>query len=120
MGGKRRCIRNGKGKEKQLFRGIFAFIANRDLHPTHKRVKLGHYEVTKSCMSERAWRSRQRVGFIIPRKEQKCMKMYCLDLPFLCPQLINSGDQMKYKSIIKIMKCFFRRHRDAPTEAQAP
>eukprot|EP00796_Vickermania_ingenoplastis_P002397 gene2397-1500_t len=31
MGGKRRCIRNGKGKEKQLFRGIFAFIANRDL-----------------------------------------------------------------------------------------
>eukprot|EP00796_Vickermania_ingenoplastis_P002517 gene2517-1572_t len=30
-GGKRRCIRNGKGKEKQLFRGIFAFIANRDL-----------------------------------------------------------------------------------------
>eukprot|EP00796_Vickermania_ingenoplastis_P002395 gene2395-1498_t len=31
MGWKRRCIRNGKGKEKQLFRGIFAFIANRDL-----------------------------------------------------------------------------------------
>eukprot|EP00796_Vickermania_ingenoplastis_P004808 gene4808-3450_t len=30
-GGKRRCIKNGKGKEKQLFRGIFAFIANRDL-----------------------------------------------------------------------------------------
>eukprot|EP00796_Vickermania_ingenoplastis_P002400 gene2400-1503_t len=29
MGGE--MIRNGKGKEKQLFRGIFAFIANRDL-----------------------------------------------------------------------------------------